>query len=121
MLAIASLLLPLLFVGTTWWLSRQQAYEALPNWRKALFTAGLCCLSISAFVLAAFAVHTYVISRGTTPYDLDLAYPVGSMMVLALIATCAAFFGRRASRFLLLLTGVGTFALWYIAALGASP
>ena len=119
--AIALLLLPLLLAGASWWSHKAHATPTVPVWRKSLFTIGLCCVSISASVLAAFGIHAYIISRGTTSYDLDLAYPIGSMMVLALAAALLALFGQRISRILMLGTGLGTLTLWYIAALGASP
>jgi hypothetical protein len=114
-------LLPLLLAAASWWLHRSDARRPVRSWRNALVLLGLVCVSVSAFMLTAFTVHAYVISRGTTPYDLDGAYPVLWMMGFALVASILACFGRRLSRFLLLGTGLVTFSFWYIAALAASP
>jgi hypothetical protein len=114
-------LLPLLLAAASWWLHRSEARTPYIAWRNTLVLIGLACVSVSAFILTAFTVHAYVISRGTTPYDLDRAYPVLWMMAFALIASILAFFGRRLSRLFMIATGLVTFYLWYVAALAASP
>jgi hypothetical protein len=114
-------LLPPLLASASWWLQRSNAQRSEVHWRRALFLVGLVCVSVSVIVLTAFNVHAYVISRGTTPYDLDRAYPVLWMMGFALLASILACCGRRLSRLLLLGTGLLTFCFWYIVALAASP
>jgi hypothetical protein len=122
MLLMATIgLLPLLLAAASWWLHRSEASTPYIAWRNTLVLIGLAFVSVSAFILTAFTVHAYVISRGTTPYDLDRAYPVLWMMAFALIASILAFFGRRLSRLFMIATGLVTFSLWYVAALAASP
>jgi hypothetical protein len=86
-----------------------------------LFKIGLSCASLSALVLGIFGIHAAVLYSTKTPYDLDRAYPVLSMMFLAFLGAGLGFSGRGLSRFLLLGTGLATLVAWYLAALGASP
>jgi hypothetical protein len=111
---------PLILVCLTWWFYRKEV-DALVGWRKASFLAGMVANTISAAVIISFTIHAYVVSKGTTPVDLDRIYPVFSMFGLGLLAAGLAFFGRGVSRLILIGNGLLAAVLWYFVALAASP
>lgn len=83
--------------------------------------SGLLVNALSAVVLLMFAIHSYMVSRGTTPSDLDRMYPVLSMLGFGLLAAILASAGTGVSRLVLAGGGILTAILWYLAGLGASP
>ncbi len=111
---------PLLLMGLAWWFYRNES-ASLANWRRGVFVSAFVANAVSIAVLVSFFVHAYLVSRGAKPVDLDRMYPVSSMMGLALLAAVLAFFGRKVSRPILVSGGLVTMAVWYLAAMGASP
>jgi hypothetical protein len=103
-------------------LSLRADWKTLVGYRKALIVLSAVADAVSAIVLLTFLIVAYRMAHGQMPSaDLDRAYPVFAMMGLGLLGVVTALFGKRFSRWLLLVAGVLTTYLWYLAALAVSP
>lgn len=95
---------------------------ALLSFRKVAFGLGTAANLVSTVALLVFLIMAYKMARGTMhPIDLDRVYPVFSMLGLGFLAAVLALFGRRISRVLLLVAGLLTAYLWYLAASAVTP
>ncbi len=119
MLLIVLNFVPLLLLGLTWWFYRNES-TSLVSWRRTAFVAALISNAVSGALLISFTIHALVVSRGTTPVDLDRMYPVLTMLGLGLLAAMLAISGRRVSRLVLISDGLLTAVLWYVVGLAAS-
>jgi hypothetical protein len=117
------MILPLLLLLSLWivWKFYCGEKAALANWRRRLFLIGIILNAVSIAALLIFLIHAYVVAHSTRPLDLDRMYPVLSMFGFGLLTSVLAAFGRRVSRFILIIDGLITSVLWYLAALAASP
>lgn len=120
MLLMILTVLPLILLWPTWKFYRKEG-GAFPGWRKVLFLAGVVVNLVSTVVLISFTINAYLVSRGTTPVDLDRMYPVLSMLGLGLVTAGLALSGKRISRLILVGNGLLTAFLWYLVGLAASP
>lgn len=113
-------LIPLLLLGLAVWFYRNERKDLI-RWRRNAFAVALIANAVSAVALLTYAVLAGVISRGTHPVDLFRVYPIGSMLIVDLLAAGLAASGRRVSRVILIGNGILTAVLWYIAAMATSP
>jgi hypothetical protein len=109
-----------LLLGLAWWFYRNEG-AALVRWRRSVFVAALVVNALSAAVLLSFLIHGYTAVSRAKVVDLDRSYPVLSMLALGILAAALAGSGRRVSRLILIVDGLLTAVLWYLAGLAASP
>ncbi len=110
---------PLALFILAWWLYRKES-SSLTTWRRGAFVAALVANAVSAAVLLSFSVQASMAAKGSKPVDLDRAYPVFSMLGVGLLAAILAISGKRVSRLVLVVDGLLTAVLWYLAAMAAS-
>ncbi len=103
--------MPLLLVGLSGWVYRNEREDAGSR-RRILFVGGLIANAVSGAVMLSFTVQAYRAWHGAVSVDLDGMYPVFSMFCLGLLASCLACFGRRAFKLILFCDGVLTVGLW---------
>jgi hypothetical protein len=121
LLIIVVNVLALVLLGPAWWFYRNEG-AVLVSWRRTVFVGAFVANAVSAAVLLSFVIHAYMaVSGRATPVDLDRTYPVVSMLLMGILAAGLAGFGARVSRLILIVDGLLTAALWYLAAMGASP